>query len=334
MSQWGRLCRRCRFASTGTQQRQQLADYYSIYDEMRRDLALPQSATVIGSHAQLNDASGRDPLFPALLLMVQVPEWPEELPHRTLVFTFDEKDIALTWVLVAAAVTVESLSALGLRFYWPWDRPADEGRCEIVGWHQTASRGDILRVVQAVAAFQAFSKRGRTSDPARDAKEIVVVMKGILAEGHKVTQSRVAQNLYPHAEEPRDSLKKRLERIKLSTGMTWEDLLQRTGRAIEAASLFKLLIRDVDVAVGVDGDIAWVVVDWPEIERYRSASDVSSDAPAPRLHKSMIDCSSHSRNSRCQGSGMMPWARRISAGSRANLNALSGGFIGYCLNDE
>jgi hypothetical protein len=75
-----------------------------------------------------------------------------------------------------------------------------------------------------VAALPGRSAR----DSEEDAAEIVAVMKKLLANGYNPSQARVAANMYPAANDPRDSLKSRLSRLQERSGLTWKDLLARS----------------------------------------------------------------------------------------------------------
>ncbi len=66
-------------------------------------------------------------------------------------------------------------------------------------------------------------------DPDDDAATIRTAIRALRADGLKPSQARVAGLLYPYAHDPRDSLKRRLRRLRDRSGTTWDALLREAG---------------------------------------------------------------------------------------------------------
>ena len=79
-----------------------------------------------------------------------------------------------------------------------------------------------LRTARAIVNALPRNPGGRPPDPVDD---ILRTIWSIRATGVTPTRTRVAQQLYSYANDPRDSLDQRLDRLEARTGITWQQLL-------------------------------------------------------------------------------------------------------------
>ncbi len=83
-----------------------------------------------------------------------------------------------------------------------------------------------LRAARTIVNALSRTPGGRPPDPVDD---ILTTIRKIQANGDTPSKTRVAQEIYGHAANPRDSLDQRLGRLKARSGITWRDLQARAS---------------------------------------------------------------------------------------------------------
>jgi len=122
------------------------------------------------------------------------------------------QDLLVPTLFAVPIVRVYPPRISGVYWEFDWsrsDRNHPEMRAELFGLHRVERVGDLDDLAAGLRFAHAFQRAAAGGRPIDDS-DIEAAIRAIAARGAKPTSKRVAESLYPHTNDPYDSLYKRL----------------------------------------------------------------------------------------------------------------------------